>query len=61
MIVEMVYLSYTGLWIILSVFISMIGRDKKIGAFRSFILAILLSPVLGLIIVLITKNKQNLK
>ena len=45
-------------WILFSVLIGLIGKGKKIGFGLSFLWSILLSPLIGLIIVLVSDNKN---
>lgn len=44
-------------WIFLALIVGAIGKNKTIGFAGGFFLSILLSPLIGLIIVLVSKNK----
>lgn len=44
------------LWIILSILFASLGRNRKIGFGRAFLICILLSPLIGLIVVLISEK-----
>ena len=44
-------------WIILCIVIGFLGKDKKIGFAGAFFLSLLLSPLIGLIIVLASSSK----
>ena len=46
-------------WIVLSIVIGIIGSYKKIGGFWAFVLSIVLSPIVGLIVVLFSKSKRD--
>jgi len=46
------------IWIILCVVIGLIGKNKKIGFAGAFFLSLLLSPLIGLIIVLVSNPKE---
>ena len=46
-------------WLILSFIVGLIGSGRRITFFGAFILSLLLSPLIGLIITLISKNKQD--
>ena len=48
-------------WLILTFLISSSGRDRKIGFSRTFIICLLLSPIIGLIFLLLSeKNTESL-
>lgn len=50
------------IWIILAILVGILGKDRKIGFGLSFFLSIILSPLIGLIIVLISdKSKKVIK
>ena len=49
------------IWIVFSIIVGAIGSSKKIGFFGAFILSLVLSPVIGLIIVLVSKSKADEK
>lgn len=46
-------------WIIFSFVVGFIGSGRKIGFFGAFFLSLLLSPLLGLIITLVSKNEAD--
>lgn len=43
-------------WIIFSFVVGFVGSSRKIGFWRAFFLSLLLSPIIGLIIALVSKN-----
>lgn len=45
--------------VIVSALVALIGRDRNIGYGWSFVLCLFLSPVVGLIIILFSKKKNN--
>ena len=45
------------LWIIFSAVVGAIGSDKKIGFWGGFLISLLLSPIIGLIVVLLSGSK----
>lgn len=47
------------LWIILSILFASLGRNRKIGFGRAFLICILLSPLIGLIVVLISEKHSE--
>ena len=47
------------LWLIFSIIVAVIGSNRKIGGFLAFLISIFLSPLLGLIVVLFSKDKQT--
>jgi len=47
------------LWIVFSIVIGIIGSNRKIGFAGAFFLSLLLSPVIGLIIALTSKDKND--
>lgn len=47
------------LWIILSILFASFGRNRKIGFGRAFLICILLSPLIGLIVVLISEKHSE--
>ena len=49
------------MWIIFSIIVGAIGSSRNIGFAGAFFLSLLLSPVIGLIITLISKNKEDEK
>jgi len=53
-------LIYIFIWILLSFFVGSLGRHKNIGFSSAFIICLLLSPLIGLIVVLFSGNKINL-
>lgn len=46
-------------WLIFSLVVGALGSDKTIGFLGGFLISILLSPVIGLIIVLTSKTKAQ--
>jgi cell shape-determining protein MreC len=46
-------------WIIFSVVVGLMGRKRKIGFWWAFLLSFLLSPILGLTVVLYSQNKKD--
>jgi hypothetical protein len=46
-------------WIIFSLIVGIIGSDRKIGFWGSFLLSLILSPVIGLIAALVSKNNSE--
>lgn len=46
------------LFVILSALIALIGKDRKIGYGWSFVLCLFLSPIVGLIIILLSKKND---
>jgi vacuolar-type H+-ATPase subunit I/STV1 len=48
-------------WLISSIIIGAIGSTRKIGFFGAFALSLLLSPLIGLIISLVSKSKSDLE
>ncbi len=48
-------------WIVISVFVGLVGRSKTIGFWGTFILSLLLSPLVGLIIALVSSEKKGPK
>jgi hypothetical protein len=47
-------------WIGLALLVGVIGKNKKIGFGGAFFLAILLSPLIGLVIALLSKPKKDI-
>jgi len=47
------------LWIILSILFASMGRSRKIGFGRAFLVCILLSPLIGLIVVLVSEKHSE--
>lgn len=47
------------LWGFFALIVGLIASDKAMGFFGGFLLSLLLSPVIGLIIVLLSKSKQT--
>jgi hypothetical protein len=45
-------------WIILSFVVGFVGSDREIGFWGAFLLSLLLSPLIGLIIVLVSRDKE---
>lgn len=46
-------------WIVISVFVGLFGRSKTIGFWGTLILSLLLSPLVGLIIALVSSEKKR--
>lgn len=47
------------LWILLALLVGAVGSDKSLGFMGSFLLSLLLSPVVGLIIVLLLNKNED--
>jgi len=47
------------LWIVLSLLFASLGRSRKIGFGRAFLICILLSPLIGLLVVLISEKHSE--
>ena len=47
------------LWIVLSILFASLGYSRKIGFGRAFLICILLSPLIGLIVVLISEKHSE--
>ena len=45
-------------WVIICALIALLGRKRKIGYGWSFVLCLLVSPIIGLIITLCSKKKD---
>ncbi|MEO9965916.1 MAG: hypothetical protein ABJF11_09015 [Reichenbachiella sp.] len=48
------------LWIVFSLIVGYAGSDKKVGFGGALFFSLLLSPIIGLIIVLVSGNKENI-
>lgn len=48
-------------WIILSLFVGALGSSRNIGFAGAFFLSLLLSPVIGFIITIVSKDKEEEK
>lgn len=48
-------------WIVFSIIVGALGSGRKIGFAGAFFLSLLLSPVIGLIITLFSKDKEDEK
>lgn len=46
-------------WLVFSLVVGYIGGDRKIGFFGAFFLSLLLSPIIGLIITLLSKDEAE--
>lgn len=46
------------IWLISSLLIALVGKNRKIGYGWSLVLCLFLSPLIGLIIILFSKKKQ---
>lgn len=49
-----------GIWIVLSLVVGLIAIDKKIGYWNTFLISLLLSPLVGLIIALASKDANQI-
>ncbi len=49
------------LWGVFALIVGFIGSGRRIGFFFSFLLSVLLSPIIGLIIVLFSKRNEDVK
>ena len=49
------------LWIGFALLVGVVGKNRKIGFGLAFILAIILSPIIGLVIALLSKTKKDIK
>jgi hypothetical protein len=47
------------LWIVLSILFASLGRNRKIGFGRAFLTCILLTPLIGLIVVLVSEKHSE--
>ncbi len=47
------------MWIVFSIIVGAIGSGRNIGFWGALFLSLLLSPLIGLIITLISKNKEE--
>ncbi len=48
-------------WFIFSIIVGLLGSSKSIGGIASFFISIFLSPLIGLIVVIVSKNKDTIK
>ncbi len=46
-------------WLIISALIALLGKNRKIGYGWSFFFCLILSPIIGVIIILCSKKKQT--
>lgn len=46
-------------WLTLSIVIGFLGKKKKIGFGKSVLISLVCSPIIGLIVVLFSKNKMS--
>jgi hypothetical protein len=46
-------------WLLMSATIAFIGRDRKIGWFRSFVACVFLTPLIGVLIVLMSPPREE--
>ena len=46
-------------WLLFSIIVGAIGSGRKIGFWGAFLLSLLLSPIIGIIITLVSKNKED--
>lgn len=49
------------LWIVFSFVVGLIGSNRTIGFWGAFVLSLLLSPLIGLVITLVSKNEEDEK
>ena len=49
------------LWIGFALLVGVVGKNRKIGFGLAFLLAIILSPIIGLVIALLSKTKKDIK
>lgn len=47
-------------WIILSIIFSISGRNRRIGFFRALIICLIFSPIIGLIVILLSEKKSEI-
>ena len=47
-------------WLLFSFIVGLIGSNRKIGFFGAFILSLLLSPLIGFIITIVSKSKSDI-
>jgi len=52
-------MEYFVIWIVLAVLVGLVGKGRKIGFGWTFFWALLLSPLIGLIIALVSDKKNN--
>lgn len=52
-------MEYVLIWFFGSIAVAMLGMTRTIGTFGSFIISIFFSPVIGLIAVVLSKDKQT--
>lgn len=50
---------YIFLWIFISLLIGIIGSNKKVGFVGAFLISLLLSPIIGVLILLFLPNKED--
>jgi hypothetical protein len=53
-------LIYLILWVLFSLIVGSLGRNKKVGFGPALIISLLLSPLIGLIVVILSGKKPNL-
>jgi phosphate/sulfate permease len=46
-------------WIVFSVVVGFVGRDRELGFWKSFLLSIILSPIIGFIFAVLSKNIED--
>ncbi len=47
-------------WLVFAFLVGLIGSSRKIGFFKAFLAAVFLSPIIGLVIALISPSKRKL-
>lgn len=52
-------MTYFIMWLGLALLVGVVGKDRKIGFGLAFFWAILLSPIIGLVIALLSDKKQD--
>lgn len=53
------FIVYLMIWVVVSVIVGVISADKKIGFLGGFMLSIVLSPLIGFIVVLLSKSLEQ--
>ncbi|MES2517498.1 MAG: SHOCT domain-containing protein [Bacteroidota bacterium] len=48
-------------WFIFSFIVGLIGAERKIGGLAGFFISLILSPIIGLIVVLISSKNSDIK
>ena len=58
---EEAFIGWLIVWLILSIIVGAIGSGRNVGFWEGFLASFLLTPVIGLVIVLASKDKENEK